>query len=774
MAARGEESAPGRQGDVAYLLDRCAAAEATRHGGVIILRGPEGSGQASILSATARALGERRPRPTVVSGQFRQQSFSPTAAPPGPMRSVVDLVSALVGAGSVASPVAAVLAAVLSASHAAATLAARLVREEQRNLLVVVPRLLRAAAEERLTVCLIDQGDEAAEGWWADVVLGLAQEATTELPLVLAIAMSEGEGAQGEPGLYMPRRLFDRGLADLRPIAPATPADVASWIGPVTPRVADALVAVSEGRSEWVADLWADWVRREVVAKPGAVLPDREDTWDLVPGKEQQALAPAKELVWARVRECLGSHVSQSELDAAVALLAVAALEGRRFAADAVADALQRDRNDVIDLLDAGLSGDGQTAGIVAEIASRHIVDESGERDLWIYDFAVRLDWLTIRRYGLTADERRDYSLLLAVALESAYGADSVGVASVLARLFMEGGEPDRASYYERAANIGVDDDITLWRADRLLEAPRGDWTVEERALAAEAMMAAGAIARLSQPATYGITLAVAAYELAEADSARGEALLLQADFLRDLRDSAAALETATHALEIFEHLGDREGRANAHLGLGSIELLSGNSEKAQTHLELSLGLTEDPRTQSTIYFELAQVAGDDYELARAFLLRALPLQRATHDLQGEASSLAGLGFIAFEHEGDGASAREKYAEALEIARQVGDRHREGELRWRLATLKLIDRDFEAARREFEAVIDSLAAIEDYLGEARARKDLGSLLAICGDAASGRRELERALAVFEKHDDEEGVEQARERLTWIDAPEQAP
>ena len=623
-------------------------------------------------------------------------------------------------------------------------------------------------------MCLIDHGEEAAEGWWADVVLGLAQEAATELPLLLVVGVAKEDRVNDESGLYLGKRLLDRGLAELRAIAPASAADVSAWIGAVTPRVVNSLISVTEGRSEWLAELWADWQRREVVAKPEVVRPDREDTWDFVPGNEHLALAPAKELVWTRVGECLGSEAAETEHDAGVVLLSVAALEGRQFTADAVAEALQRDRDDVIDQLDGALSGDHGMAGIVAEVDCRHIADESGERDLWIYEFLVRLDWLTIRRYGLTARERRSYSLLLADALETTYGGASVTIAGVLARLFMDAGAPDQASYYERAANIGVRDDITLWRADQLLKSPREDWTVEERALAAEAMLAAGAVARLSQPATYGLTLSVAAYELAEADSARGDALLLRADFLMDLKDMARAREVGTEALEIFSCLGDREGQASSHLGLGSIELFSGHAEKARAHLELALELTDDPRRQSTIYYELAQAVGKDYELAREFLLRALPLQRATHDLQGEASSIAALGFVAHEQDGDSEAARRKYEEALEIARQIGDRHREGEMRWRLATLKMLDRDYKAARREFEVVIDSLAAIENYVGEARARQGLGSLLSICGDPESGRRELEQALEIFEKYGNEEGIEQTRERLAWIDTPEQAP
>jgi hypothetical protein len=101
---------------------------------------------------------------------------------------------------------------------------------------------------------------------------------------------------------------MSRGLAEWWPVDRVTADDVHLWIGTVSPRVVDALLSVTDGRARWIADLWADWRRREVVLLPDDVRPLAEPCWDFAPGQQELALAPAKDLLVTRLAECLGGH----------------------------------------------------------------------------------------------------------------------------------------------------------------------------------------------------------------------------------------------------------------------------------------------------------------------------------------------------------------------------------------------------------------------------------------------------------------------------------
>jgi tetratricopeptide (TPR) repeat protein len=452
-------------------------------------------------------------------------------------------------------------------------------------------------------------------------------------------------------------------------------------------------------------------------------------------------------------------------------LLAVAALEGRRFTADAVARALDRNRDSVIDQLDDTLARDDtHPQGIVVEIGARNVSDATGARDLWVYEFAARLDWLTIRRYGLTPSEHRDYSLLLAAAVVDTYGERVDIVAGALARLYANAGHDEEAGHYERMVDIGVDEDIVLWRAEQLVNELGDHMSVHERALGTDLLLAAAHISHGSSPAYRGIAICDRALELAQADSARAEALLVRSEIRLDQAKRADAERDALAALEINRDQHDAEGQANAHLGLAGIYGRDGEDEayydqRFRTHLNRCLELTRDPRTKATAYYELGRAVLPDYHRSLVYLQKALPLKRATRDRHGEAACLAGLGFIAEEYEKDRAAAISKYSEALHINREIHNLGSEALMLWRIGRLHTAAGDFERAQRELAASLELFLFLEEPEGEARARKELGSALTFLGNAAEGQAELDRARELYEALGDAKGVSQVEERLS---------
>jgi hypothetical protein len=99
-----------------------------------------------------------------------------------------------------------------------------------------------------------------------------------------------------------------------------------------------------------------------------------------------------------------------------VRVVAVGALEGRQFTAQAVALVVGRDADELIDehLLAGPERPDGllEEAGFVALADPRATTDGEGE-GRWVsrYRFVSELHWRTLRRYGLPGRERHDGSL---------------------------------------------------------------------------------------------------------------------------------------------------------------------------------------------------------------------------------------------------------------------------------------------------------------------------------------------------------------------------
>ncbi len=690
----------------------------------------------------------------------------------------IGLVSSLLGAASVAYPVAGLIREIIGVCQAARECWNTWTREgvDSRNPLSLAPRLLRAAAEAGPTVCVIDRADQANGGWWGDVILALAQEIATGLPLFLVISVdgmpheAGPEDAGNTEVSYASRRLLERGLADLHNLAPVTNAVVEEWIGAVTPRVVDGLIDVAGGRARWIADLWADWRRREVVVKPDEVRPQREDIWDFAADSEDLALAPINDLVRRRLVESLGASADLQEREEALELLAVASLEGHRFTAEAVAAALDRDRDEVIDELDEKLSADdAHPLGLVTELGARTVADRHGSRDLWRYGFRTRLDWLTLRRYGLTEVERATRSAALADALETVYGEERRLAAGTIARLWRVAGHPELAAPYDLMVDVGMHDDVLIWRAEQILERSFEGEATTERALATDVLIAAVGVVRHRGPYQLGIDMTTRAIELAQADTARAEALAWRAEFLSETGDADGARSDCLEALGLYRGAFDQEGEASALLTLAKVEVHLDPGEATRL-LERALVLGTAPGLRSTSLYTMAQAClaqeqePDDWERARALLQEALAIQRADHDRNGEAASLTMLGFICTEHDLDRAAARAHYEQALEIARQVGDRLAEAGARSRLVLFMRLDRDDEAAAREFDSLIALSSEIGDRRIEAQMRAHLGLMLMQHGDTDNGRSELETALDTQQRLGDEEGAAYTREWL----------
>ena len=237
--------------------------------------------------------------------------------------------------------------------------------------------LLRRASLERPVACLLEDIDQvvARQVWWSQFLLPFAPEVVRDLRLLLVVSMSGpaelGGHERDEPQpLFVARRLVAKDLAGWRPLQPLTVASIGAWLQPCSPVLAARLHAATGGDPRWLGELWDDWQARRVVRRA------LDGTWQLAE-PDSARLGGVNDLLDARLRRLLGTE-EPAPLESARELLATAALEGPRFTAEAVAGALDRDSDEVIDLLDDTLTvGADRPDGLVADLGFLKIQDRT-------------------------------------------------------------------------------------------------------------------------------------------------------------------------------------------------------------------------------------------------------------------------------------------------------------------------------------------------------------------------------------------------------------
>ena len=465
-------------------------------------------------------------------------------------------------------------------------------------------------------------------------------------------------------------------------------------------------------------------------------------------------------------------------LDAVHGLLAHAALEGRTFTADAVAAALGRDRDEVIDLLDDRLVLDDEhPGGLVREAGSLSLDGGTGKRHLWLYRFDAELDWWTLYHRGLAPGRRRAAALALARAVERAYGAELPRAAGPLARLYELAGDAGAARRVRPMADGGSDPLVVVWRANAVVEAPDPAGRPERRRASRILLTAAAA---LSGPGPYhdGLSFAQRAYRLAPLRHDRAEALFLNGVHHFKLGAYGEARVQLNLALALRRELGDRKGEADARAALALIDTRRGDNAAARLELAFVLEIYREIGDRDGEAATRHSLAGlyhgeGQFDAARRELTGVAAFLHDAGDRQGEADTLQRIARLEME-QGNFAAAHERLIGTLDIYAQLGDRHGEADVRHNLARIELELGDADRARREFMRVLSAYRELGDRVGEAATRHSLASIAIEQGVWDKAKRELARVLELGRELDDEEVVAAALEGLEIIAEATGAP
>jgi tetratricopeptide (TPR) repeat protein len=363
-------------------------------------------------------------------------------------------------------------------------------------------------------------------------------------------------------------------------------------------------------------------------------------------------------------------------------ILSCAALEGRTFTAEAVAEALGFSRDEVIDLLDDRLAVPrAGTDGLVEELAALHVTDENATRSLWRYRFRSRLDWLTLRHYGLGgATNRHEVIGRLAAALESCYGGETYRVARTLSALLAEVGNRDQARYYRHLYYTTANRQIMMWRAHDATKIPSTADSYD-RNRAAEVLLAAARALYHSGPWDEGRIFAEQIVALTDVRLYRALGHFYAGVFYMRCEVASVAEEYLQQALTEFEELHDKQGVADATFELAVLEKVTGNLEGALDGYLRVLALREqlgDRAQQSVVHSGLGDIYLDLNQLRRAreAYRRSFEVADEINDVFHKASALVGMAGLDLE-EGHSDRVPAAIREALPILREHDARDQE-------------------------------------------------------------------------------------------------
>lgn len=724
---------PGRERDLAQLVDVYAAAVGEGSGGrTVFVAGDPGSGRGALLRALAEQLVSVTPRPVVLAGGFVDGRYVAWDDDPRGAAKVVVALKQLGAAGEriaswlgdVGVPFGGLVAQALAASAMPLELLEQGRGRERPDPADLTPRVLRRLCEQGPVVCIVDDADQAAGGGlWADLILGFARRVAGDLPLLLILGLEGpqqlgGHEDEESDSLNVARQLIEAEVGSWHPLSPVDVEVLRRWTGPATHEVLGSLLAVTEGRAGWTAQLWREWQRRGVVEDV------TEGRWRFAAGYRPH-LDEVDDLLAQRLRRLVGDH-DLNALEGARRLLACAAFESRRFTPAAVARALRRDADDVIDFLDDALIDDERPEGLVVDAGWITVNDEAGERDLAVYRFARELDWLTLRHHGLSDAEQRTLSSDLADALAEVYGGEAHRVALTLTRLYGIARQPDHARHYRRMADVGLNRSIILQRAHSVLNSPDPEDRAERRRACRLLIVAAEEIFH-SGPFTDGLAFAQAAQRLASQRRDQMRALYFVGHH-QTRRDDDEARSALGRALVLSHELGDRHVEAHIRHALAGIDEDQGAYEQARAEHTRVLKLRRelgDRKGEATTRHALAIIDSREgpYEQARVEFTRLLELRLELGERDGEAAERLALATIDFR-EGDFKEARRGFTRVLRLRRELGDRYGEAEARHELACIDVQQGAYEQARAEFTRVLKLRRELGDRPGEAETRQAL--------------------------------------------------
>jgi tetratricopeptide (TPR) repeat protein len=609
--------APDQSKGLARLGELAGSLAGSGRGAVVFVRGQNGSGKSYLLRRATKSLTEKVPTARVIAGGVSDGRYIPDNYPEEEAKNLSTIGTVFSSVGGlpipILSPAAKILAQAVELSTAAQELLSEMTsgREPTEFAALFEPLLTAVAREDPagLLVCLVDDGDWLPGEWWLHLQFSLAAAISRSIPLLLIVAIDPADGNFSDTPVYsaeaVAESLVARSLAEFLTLEPISATDLGSWLGPMSTRLAVKVVEATGGHAGSCAELMRD-------LKDQGAIEEGPNGWRL--GREEQEVGIAYAANRLTQRLIAIFDPDPGEVDQIRQLLRCAALEGNTFTADAVAAAVDRDRDEAIDLFDELCEGDHASA-LLRDLGGVQVEDTvQGEvRNLWRYGFLRSIDWRVARdRFGghdgAAAGE-------LADQLKRSYGSDRRVVAHIIAALLKRAGRDEEARDFARLAWLHVSAAVLDSLCALTASADTRNWTPYDYRFAAEVLIR-GCIER-----------------------ERGWTL-------------TQGTEYARRAHEFAEKAGPLGGTAVAYALVyrGKFEGFAGNRQRAQEFLKEAIDRSRvgSQTVSGSAHLQLAKILMDivDPDLAnvRTHLETAIAAFREVHSAIGEAHCLAELG----------------------------------------------------------------------------------------------------------------------------------
>ncbi len=628
-------------------------------GRVVFIASELGGGKTELLGALGKALHRAEPAPEFIAGFFRGGEYRPHVLE---WQRKVSLSKAALAAGGVGSQLGLIpnpytFAASFIGQLLVTITDARGFADEFNSEHSSrgwsgerLKKMLRGAVEEKPLVCLLDDWDEAQRFHWDNMLLDFARVIARDLPVLLFVTIKEPINLKApekdESGLAkVIESLLESGVAEWWPLSKLSRDEVAAAIGEAAPGIAAKLHGVTGGNARWVRELWREW------RLAGVVLTDEADRW-VWGERSKTTLSLYEEILEDRLARLLKAETAM-EAEEAREVLACAALEGVRFTADAVALALDWDRDELIDFLDAVLTqSEDNPDGLLLEDDGIEIHEPDGTtRTVWRYSFVSDLHWMALERYGFAIEPRPgkqgsqklEKSAALINALREIYAPEERYAAAPLARLLREVGDGETARHYQRMADYAAKREVMREQALHLLIVNKDHWEPWQCERAGKFLIEAGRAMMNAFPHHETLSVCEEACRLARRAKNREDeahAQYLCGFILHAEGENKLARERANDSLHIFRLLENKNGMAVSLHVLAQIDYAEGNYTEARERAALSLESEQEIGNRhgaSVSLHLLAQIdaAEGNYDKARERASRALQIAQEIGDREG-------------------------------------------------------------------------------------------------------------------------------------------
>ncbi|MEG5057808.1 MULTISPECIES: tetratricopeptide repeat protein [unclassified Microcoleus] len=217
--------------------------------------------------------------------------------------------------------------------------------------------------------------------------------------------------------------------------------------------------------------------------------------------------------------------------------------------------------------------------------------------------------------------------------------------------------------------------------------------------------------------------------------------------------DVEKAIAFYQQSLELQEKIGDVQGKAATLHCLAGIYRNQGDVEKAIAFYQQSLELKEkigDVQGKAATLHQLAIIYANqgDVEKAIAFYQQSLEVEEKIGNVQGKAATLHQLAII-YANQGDVEKAIAFYQQSLEVEEKIGNVQGKAATLHQLAGIYANQGDVEKAIAFYQQSLELKEKIGNVQGKAATFAMLGQLLAAQGDFEKALNYLQQSLEILQ-------------------------